>query len=47
VLEVAEALGVGGGTAKTTLVRARQTLAGGLGYGGAGLPEEANDVARS
>jgi len=47
VLEVAEALGVGEGTAKTTLFRARQTLAGVLGYGGAGLPEEANDVARS
>ncbi len=47
VLEVAEALAVGEGTAKTTLFRARQTLAGVLGYGGAGLPEEANDVARS
>jgi len=47
VLEVAEALAVGEGTAKTTLFRARQTLAGVLGYGRAGLPEEANDVARS
>ena len=47
VLEVAEALGIAEGTAKTTLFRARQTLAGALGYGGAGLPEEANDVARS
>ena len=47
VLEVAEALGIAEGTAKTTLFRARQTLAGALGYGGAGLPEEANDAARS
>jgi RNA polymerase sigma-70 factor (ECF subfamily) len=47
VLEVAEALGIAEGTAKTTLFRARQTLAGALGYGGAGLSEEANDVARS
>ena len=47
VLEVAEALGIAEGTAKTTLFRARQTLAGTLGYGGAGSPEEANDVARS
>lgn len=47
VLEVAEALGVGEGTAKTTLFRARRALAGALGFGQAGLLEEANDVARS
>lgn len=47
VLEVAAALGIGEGTAKTTLFRARQALAETLGFGGAGLPEEVNDVARS
>jgi len=45
VLEVAEALGVGEGTVKTTLFRARQALADALSGYAAGDPEEANHVA--
>ena len=47
VLEIAQALGVEEGTVKTTLFRARKTLAATLGSYGAGASEEANDVARS
>jgi RNA polymerase sigma-70 factor, ECF subfamily len=47
VLEVAAALGVNEGTAKTTLFRARQALARSLGEPRLEVSEEENDVARS
>jgi RNA polymerase sigma-70 factor (ECF subfamily) len=46
VLEVAAALGVNEGTAKTTLFRARKALSRSLGEPAPQLPEEANGVAR-
>jgi RNA polymerase sigma-70 factor (ECF subfamily) len=47
VLEVAAALGVNEGTAKTTLFRARKALARSLGEPAVDIPEEANGLARS
>lgn len=47
VLEVAAALGVNEGTAKTTLFRARQALARSLGEPAPEEHEEANGLARS
>jgi RNA polymerase sigma-70 factor, ECF subfamily len=47
VLEVAAALGVNEGTAKTTLFRARKALARSLGEPATEVPEEANGLATS
>jgi RNA polymerase sigma-70 factor, ECF subfamily len=47
VLEVAAALGVNEGTAKTTLFRARKALARSLGEPALDISEEANGLARS